>query len=287
VSATAWSYDPQLWGWIVAVVLAALYVVMVRRPGFGATRHQVACFVGGEAVLLVALTWPLADLASHWSLVALVFQRLLLMLAVPPLLILSLPRPAVVALTRPAPVDAVVRTCSRGPVAVVVVTVVSVGTLTTGAVEAQASSMVARAAFDLLLLAAGFVLWTPVLDFLPGSHRPSVLGRAGYLIVQSIVPSFLSVVWIFAQHPLYPPFAHRRLVGMSPLLDQQLAGFVAKLATIAVLWSVAFVMLSRSQRSVSTGGDPDPLRWADVERELERAERRERRTPGAPPEPQG
>ena len=34
---------------------------------------------------------------------------------------------------------------------------------------------------------------------------------------------------------------------MTPLLDQQLAGFVAKLSTIAVLWSVAFVIMTRAQ----------------------------------------
>ena len=127
-----------------------------------------------------------------------------------------------------------------------------------------------------------------MLTELPGTDRPSALGRAGYLIVQSIVPSFLAIVWIFARHPLYPHFAAARSVfGVSPVLDQQIAGFVAKFATIAVLWTVAFVSLSRAQHAVSTGRDPDPLRWSDVERHLERAERRERRSALAAPRPTG
>jgi hypothetical protein len=63
----------------------------------------------GVVALLVAFMWPLGDLAAHWSLLALVLQRLLLMLAVPPLLVAGTPRPIIVRLTRPAAVDAVLR----------------------------------------------------------------------------------------------------------------------------------------------------------------------------------
>jgi cytochrome c oxidase assembly factor CtaG len=115
-----------------------------------------------------------------------------------------------------------------------------------------------------------------VLSELPGARHLSSLGRGAYLIVQSIVPSFLSIVWIFARHSLYPPYAHTGTVaGLSPLLDQQLAGFVAKLGTIAVLWTVAFVIMTRAPDDVA--GQDEPLMWSDVEREIERADRRDRR----------
>jgi putative membrane protein len=208
---------------------------------------------------------------------ALVLQRLLLTLAVPPLLVLGTPRQTIARLTRPAPVDAVLRVIVRPLPAIGIVTVVAVATLTTGAVNLAARSDVARVLIELLVLASGFVLWAPVLTELPGVPRLSPLGRGGYLIVQSIVPSFLSIVWIFARHPLYEPFDHPgKVVGMTPLLDQQLSGFLAKLSTIAVLWTVAFVIMTRAQAS----GDEepaDPLLWSDVEREIERADRRERR----------
>ena len=72
---------------------------------------------------------------------------------------------------------------------------------------------------------------------------------------------------------------------MSPLLDQQLAGFLAKLSTIAVLWTVAFVIMTRAQSAEDIGRDSEPLMWSDVEREIERAERRQRRQrwPGSSP----
>jgi cytochrome c oxidase assembly factor CtaG len=143
---------------------------------------------------------------------------------------------------------------------------------------------VARVLIELLVLASGFVLWAPVLTELPGAPRLSALGRGGYLMVQSIVPSFLSIVWIFARHSLYPSFTHTgKVADMTPLLDQQLAGFLAKLSTIAVLWTVAFVIMTRGQATAGTE-EADPLLWTDVEREIERADRQQRRhgLPGPP-----
>jgi cytochrome c oxidase assembly factor CtaG len=271
--------------WLLAFpALVGGYLWATRREGSEATAHQRTLFLAGVVLLIVAVTWPLGDLAAHWLLMALVVQRLLLTLAVPPLLVLGLPRTVIARLTRPAVVDAVLRVVVRPFPAVVVVTIVAVGTLTTGAVSLAARSDLARVLIELIVLASGFVLWAPVLTELPGAARLSPLGRGGYLLVQSIVPSFLSIVWIFARHSLYPSFAHAgKVAGMTPLLDQQLAGFLAKLSTIAVLWTVAFVIMTRAQ---STSGEEqaDPLLWTDVERELERADRRERRHgwPGPP-----
>ncbi len=263
--------------WLLAFPLLVGLYLWATAARYPATPRQKVLFVGGVLILVVAVTWPLGDLAAHWLLMALVLQRLLLTLAVPPLLVLGTPRPLIARLTRPAPVDAVLRVAMRPGPAVAIVTVIAVATLTTGAVSLAARSDVARVGIELVVLASGFVLWAPVLTELPGAPRLSPLGRGGYLIVQSIVPSFLSIVWIFARHSLYPPYSHQgKVVGLTPLLDQQLAGFVAKLSTIFVLWSVAFVIMTRSQ-SADVAGQDEPLMWSDVEREIERADRRERR----------
>jgi putative membrane protein len=287
VTAVAHPFDWHLHVfWLLAFpALVVTYLWTTRRPGCEATTRQKLLFVAGIVVLIAAVTWPLGDLAAHWLLMALVLQRLLLTLAVPPLLVLGSPRPLIARLTRPAAVDAVLRVVVRPLPAVAIVTVVAVGTLTTGAVSLAARYDVARVLIELVVLGSGFVLWAPVLTELPGAPRLSALGRGGYLIVQSIVPSFLSIVWIFARHSLYPPFTHAgTVVGMSSLLDQQLAGFLAKLSTIAVLWTVAFVIMTRAQTAETTGEDAEPLMWSDVEREIERAERRQRRHgwPGPP-----
>jgi putative membrane protein len=270
--------------WTVAIVaLFAGYVRATRAEERRASHRQFFCFTLGTLALLVAVTWPLGDLAAHWSLLALVVQRLLLMLAVPPLLVTGTPLPLLTALTRPAPVDAVLRVAVRPVPAIVFVTVVAVGTLTTPAVSWATSSASARVVFQLIVLLAGFVLWAPVLTHLPGTRHLSALARGGYLIVQSIVPSFLSVVWIFARRPLYPAYSHATVAGMSPVLDQQLAGFAAKLSTIAVLWTVAFIIMSRAKVMDGDEDETEPLIWSDVEREIERADRRDRWAKWMPP----
>jgi cytochrome c oxidase assembly factor CtaG len=283
VKPSPWAFAPDLAAWGAVLLVSAGYAALVQRPAFAADRRQVRSFAGAMAVLLLALSWPVASLAAHWSLTALVVQRLLLTLAVPPLLLLGLPRPLIAAATRPAPLDALARFVSRPPVAVVGVTVVFVATLTTAAVAAEASSAIARALLDLLLLATGVVLWLPVLAPVPGTPRLPALGRAGYLVAQSIVPSFLAVVWILARHPLYPPFDHPgKVAGLTPLTDQEVAGFLAKLGTIAVLWTVAFVAVNRAQPTRPPDDEEQPLTWMDVERHLLRAERRQRREPPPP-----
>jgi cytochrome c oxidase assembly factor CtaG len=265
--------------WTLAIpALVMAYVVATRTEGCRPTPRQRHFFTAGVVALLVAFMWPLGDLAAHWSLLALVLQRLLLTLAIPPLLVTGTPRPIIVRLTRPAAVDAVLRLVVKPVPAIIIVTVVAVGTLTTGLVSLGADSGVARAVIQLVVLFSGFVLWAPALTELPGTQPLSAIGRGGYLIVQSIVPSFLSVVWIFARRALYASYDHPgRVFGMSPVLDQQLAGFLAKLSTIAVLWTVAFTLMTRSQATTGADEDAEPLIWSDVEREIERADRRDQR----------
>ena len=233
----------------------------------------------------MALTWPLADLAAHWSLVALVIQRLLLTLAVPSLVLLGMPYDVLGWLTRPTLVDAFLDWC-RGPVkAVAVFTVVMVGSMSIPLVEAQGSSLVARGVLDLVVLAAGFVLWLPVLGRVPGILRLKPVVRFAYLVVQAIVPAFLSFIYIFASHPLYSTFRHSHLaIGLRPLNDQQISGFVSKLSMLFVLLTVAAVVLKRAQPAEEDSSD-EPLLWADVERELERADRRDERVPRHGPGP--
>ena len=227
--------------------------------------------------LVVALTWPLADLAAHWSLTALVVQRLLLTLAAAPLLLLATPAPLLAALTRPAPLDRCLEVLTRPVVAVVTFSTVAVATLVTPAVAAQASSPWWRALTDVALLAAGAVLWGPVLRHIPGAHRTTPVGVTAYLFVQSVIPTFPAIIYVFARHPLYAEFRNvHAAFGISRLVDQQLAGVVAKVATLPVLWSAAWTSLMRAQRveaADADGDDGEPLTWAEVERHLERAAR--------------
>ena len=291
-------WEPHPGAWIVLVAAVVAVVVGHRRarrstPGTAPwPRRQIVTFTGAVLAAAVALTWPLADLAAHWSLTVLVVQRLLLVLAVPPLVLLGLPYDRLQRVTRPGPVDAVIERCRRPAVAVPVFMVVAVGSMLTPVVEAQASSAVVRALVDLAVLAAGFVLWIPVIGRVPGIARLRPVGRFSYLVIQSVLPAFLSFVYIFARRPLYTTFAgSHRAVGMRPLNDQQIAGFVSKLGMLFVLLTVGAVVLTRAQRlderSAEAEAAEDPLLWGDVERQFERADRRSGRSGWSPPDGTG
>jgi cytochrome c oxidase assembly factor CtaG len=189
-----------------------------------------------------------ADLAAHWSLIALVTQRLILLLAVAPLLLLGLPYDIVQWLTRPRAVDAVLTRLSRPPVAIVVVTVLAVGSMVPVLVHLQSTSPLARGIEDGVTVVAGLVLWIPVLGRIPGIIRPRPVVRFGYLVAQAVTPAFLSFIYIFSRHPLYPGFAgSKAATGLQPLNDQQVAGFVSKLTMLIVLLTVGGVVLARTQ----------------------------------------
>ncbi len=282
MAATAGPYvwDPHLIAWSVLLAAGGAVIAGHHRIERSSehpipwTRRQVTAFGGAWVSAAVALTWPLGTVAAHWSLTALVVQRLLLILVVAPLLVLGLPYDLIQWLTRPRVVDAVLLRLHRPPVAIPVVTVLVVGSMTPVLVRAQASSVVARGAMDLALLVAGLVLWMPVLGRIPGIPRLKPVIRFGYLVAQAVVPAFLSFIYIFSNHPLYPAFAgSHAAVGLRPLNDQQIAGFVSKLSMLFVLLIVGAVVLSRAPRSEDELAADEPLVWADVERQFERVDR--------------
>jgi cytochrome c oxidase assembly factor CtaG len=274
-----WAFHPHPLALLaVALVTAGVLWAQQATEGDPVRRRQRRLLAGGALALLVAVWWPLADLAAHWSLLALVVQRLLLTLVAAPLLLAALPAEALARLTRPFLADLALEVLTLPAVAVALFTLVAVGTLLPPAVAFDSAGGWHAGLFDALLLGAGFVLWGPVLEHVPGASRPGPLGVAVYLVVQSLVPTFLALVFVFARHPLYPAYARAGgAIGLSPLADQEIAGIVGKVGTLPILWTVAWRELARARRAEETGQDARPLRWLDVERRLARAERREGR----------
>jgi putative membrane protein len=237
-------------------------------------------WAAGIAVLAVITSWPLADLAAHWSLTALLVQRVVLTVVVAPLLLMGTPPKVLAALTRPRAIDEVLAFVTRPASAVVIFTSVSFGSLLSPSVSAQSSSLTARAAFDVLILCAGFVLWGPVLRNIPGASRPTPIGAAAYLFVQSVIPGFPVVIFVFSKHSFYPSLSQaHRAIGLSPLADQQLAAVLGKVAMLPILWSVAWRRLSTAATEDSAEPTPrskEDWQIEDVERHLERSARNAR-----------
>jgi cytochrome c oxidase assembly factor CtaG len=267
---------------LLVVGLAIWYLEATSHDRSRASRAQRWAFGGGLLTLLVALSWPVADLATRVSLLFVVAQRLLLVLVAAPLLLLGTPVALAARLTRPAAIDTVASRLSRPIPALVTTTVVLGATALPWSVAEASEGVGPRAVALVAVFGAGLVLWLPVIERVPGEHHLRPMAKGGYLVAQAVAPSFLSFAWILSLHPLYHSLhGQQAVLGVSALTDQQLSGYLAKLGTFGVLLSVAYVLFMRSDGA--RDDEPDALQWIDVERELERAARRERRT-GSPHE---
>jgi cytochrome c oxidase assembly factor CtaG len=261
---------PFQWHLVEIVVVVAAGVV---HHLVVTTKRERRRAVYALAVLLAVTIWPIGDLASSVSLTVATMQRLVIMLFVAPMLLLATPTPVLARLTHARFVDAVTRRLAHPGVAVVVVTAVGTLTLITPVVDWGAHSTYGRDLVLLMVLFVGVVLWLPGLGVLPGARRLSPAARAGYIFASALVVTSLSFVWIFSRHSLYPALHHQQaLLHMSPLFDQQLAGFIAKLGCYMPMWAVAFTIFFHAEER----GEPieeTPLHWADVERQLLRVDR--------------
>jgi cytochrome c oxidase assembly factor CtaG len=276
-----YEWDFHLMTWVVVAIGVILVTLghqrLLRRSSHPIrwARRDVGIFAVACGASLVATTWPLADLAAHWSLTALVIQRLILMLAVAPLLVLGIPYDILEWITRPALVDATLNRCHRPAIAIGLVTILTVGPMTPLVVQAQASSFVLRGALEVVAVLAGLTLWLPALGRAPGIPRLRPMLRFGYLAAQGVIPAFLSFILILSPHPLYSTFAgSRAAIDLRPLNDQQIAGFVSKLTMLIVLITVGGIGLVKTPTSDEEDDDvEEQLVWADVQREFERADR--------------
>jgi putative membrane protein len=262
--------------WHIAEVVIIIAAGVVHHVVVTTARERRLAFYALLALFVVTV-WPLGDLAASVSLTVATAQRLVIMLFVAPLLLLATPTPILAKLTRPQPVDYVTRLLTHPGFAIVFVTFVGTATLTVPVVDWGARSSIGRDLVLVAVLVVGVVLWLPGLGVLPGAKRLSPAARAGYIFGSALVVTSLSFVWIFSQHSLYPDLHHQyALLHMTPVFDQQLAGFVAKLGCYGPMWAVAFTIFFHAEDR----GEPveeSPLHWADVERQLLRIDRQRER----------
>jgi cytochrome c oxidase assembly factor CtaG len=87
-------------------------------------------------------------------------------------------------------------------------------------------------------VASALWFWWPVIAVWPGYHRWPQWAMIPYLVSADLVNTVLSAILSFSTHALYPSYGSApRLMGLSPLDDQALAG--------AIMWvpgSIAFLL---------------------------------------------
>jgi cytochrome c oxidase assembly factor CtaG len=238
-----WQAYPGVWAFV--LLLAAVYLFLVRRPGAGAaegerraSRPRCAGFLAGVFCLWLALDWPIGALGAGYLASAHMVQFLLLALVAPPLLIYGTPPTLLQPLEKRPSVMRPLRVLTHPLVALAFFNVSLVATHWPSVVDSLMPTQLGSFALDMAWLAAGLVLWWPVVAPVPSRPGFSYPYRIGYLILATILNTPAFTFLVFSDLPLYATFELAPPVhGLAARADQRLAGLIMKIGGGLIIWT--------------------------------------------------
>ena len=119
-----------------------------------------------------------------------------------------------------------------------------------------------------LIFCASLIVWLPVLSPIPEIPRLAPPVRAGFLFLQSIVPTVPASFLTFGKTPLYKFYEGApHLWGATTLEDQQVAGLIMKIGAGVLLWMLIAIIFFRWAADEDRQGQRRRLE-RDLEREL-------------------
>lgn len=268
----AWSLDPlALAGAAIAVAffLQGWRRLHRRRPE-AAPWTRIPLFLAGVAVVLVGLLSPLDAIAEEYLQSAHMLQHVLVadlgvalaLVAVRgPLALFFLPRDLLAPLARAGWLRRLLSFLLRPGIAVSLWLTVLVAWHVPLLYEAALTEPLVHRLEHLSFVVAGALVWTLLID--PTGHgRLGLNGRIALAVVLFWVGQVLAYVFVFGFEPYYDVYADQaaRLLGLSPLSDQKLAGIVM-LAEQTLTLGLAIVLLVSSARRARAahGATPEPV----------------------------
>ena len=258
---TAWRFDPPLVaGLVTAGVLYLRGVERVHRPDRRLV-NRAACFLGGLAVLWLALQSPIDSYADVRLSVHMV-QHLLLTMVAAPLLVLGAPvtlllRAATPAFRRrwvlPPLRSRPVRLLTAPVVCWAQFALVLWGSHFSPLYDAAVHNAGIHVLEHLLYVGSAVLFWSPVVGVDPSPKRLSHPARLLYVFLAMPQASFLGLAMWGASRVLYPSYA--AALGAAALDDQRLAGTimgsVGMLFLVTALGLVLLDWLRREEREAA------------------------------------
>lgn len=261
----AWS--PDVLALAGAVLASAFFlqgwVRLRRRRAALAPVSRVALFLGGVAIVTLAIVSPLDAIAEEYLQSAHMLQHVLIadvgialtLLGVRgPLVFFFLPRDVLAPLARVRWLRTGLSTLLRPVVALPLWLGVLVAWHVPTLYEAALSNPLVHRLEHLSFVVVGALVWTLIVD--PGRHgRLSVNERIGLIALLFWTGQVISYVMVFSFEPFYGVYADQpeRLLGLSALTDQKLAG-VVMMVEQALTLGIALVILLRQARSARAVG---------------------------------
>lgn len=256
----------------VVLIWAYVYVIRDLRPRISdagrVKRSQVVLFGLGVGALFLAGGTPIHDIGEEYLLSVHMFQHLLFTLAAAPLLLAGIPSWFYEWLLRNDRTLRVARALTRPIVAFSLFNALLVLTHLPPVVDLSLRVGAFHFALHAALVLSAMLMWWPILSPVESLARLPYPGQIVYLFLQSLLPSVIASFVTFADTAVYDFYEHApRIIDISPVADQQLAGGLMKLLGSLVLWS--FIGVAFFKWYAKEQADDREPRWNEVERELD------------------
>jgi cytochrome c oxidase assembly factor CtaG len=255
----AWSFQPLVIGAGVVAVAFFLHgwLRLRRRRASLAPWTRIPLFVAGVLVTVLAIVSPIDAIGERYLQSVHMLQHVLIadlgialtVVAVRgPLVVFLLPRDLLVPLARVDRLRRWLRFLLRPGVSYGVWVVALVSWHVPAFYEAALHHTAVHDLMHVSFVVGGLLVWTQIVD--PARHRRLTLGeRVGYTALVFCTGQILAYVILFDFRPLFSTYVDQpvRLLGVSPLTDQKLAGFVMMVEQVFTV-GVAFVVLLLAAR---------------------------------------
>ena len=223
-SLSAWHLEPSVLG--AAMIVIGLYVYAANRPDSGIDGRRVLLFTLGTASMLFALISPL-DAGADRLLSLHMLQHVFLTTIGPPLVILGLPPGTLRRLFNGRAMGGVLRALTM-PVVTGALFILNMWLWHIPPVyELALKHLDVHIAMHIAFMGTGLLFWWPVVRVVPELSRIGDGGRLLYLFVTGFPMGLLALLFIASPNTVYGYYdGADRLFGMTPVVDQQVAGII-------------------------------------------------------------
>ncbi|HEY4721783.1 MAG TPA: cytochrome c oxidase assembly protein [Anaerolineae bacterium] len=261
-----WIFEPSIIvGFLCLAVLYGYLIYLARKDGYwgkAVNRNHVIYFSLGLLTLIIALLSPLDSLSDEALFSAHMVQHMLLMLIAPALSVAGLPHRWLKAIYDLPIVGRLASIVAHPLVALLIFNLTlwlwHIPTLYEGALRDDTIHVIEHLTF----MAAGTLMWLPVLRAVPPKSKMGYLAKIGYLFVSMISTSILSAIFTFANNVIFPFYGNLPLTfGLTPLADQQLAGgimWVPGSGIFMLAMSITFFAWLRNEERKGEAKYPPP-----------------------------
>jgi putative membrane protein len=230
----SWPFDPTVYAGLVILFLGHAWLASRVTD---AQRKHTLYFGLGLLTLWVALETPVDTISDHYLDSVHMLQHVLLGFVAPPLMLLGLSPNMVARLVRLPGLRAITE-----PVpAQVIAGSIMIGWHIPLLYDATLYSPSLHVVEHLMFIAGGLVMYWPILESTSAAEhwRMSPGAKLVYMLIATLPQDGVSLALLFSRVPFYEFYAHvpRLVAGLTPLIDQTLAGAVLMIlgkATLAV-----------------------------------------------------